>query len=112
MLKTYAEAQAWLRSQGIEAELTHWGLQGTLTSGSLRYSFQVGSASGGGDEVSVKPIPGRLTWWFWSETLEGIARLLVDARTRVEEGRAASWLEALCALDSTMSWLWPHPPLV
>lgn len=112
MLETYTDVKAWLGSRGIETEPTHWGLRGTLAFGPQRYSFSVGRASGGGKELSVQPVPGHLTWWFWSESLEGIARLLVEARTRVEDGRAASWLDALCSLDSTMSGLWPRPPLV
>jgi hypothetical protein len=108
VITTYADAQTWLRSQSIDTELKPWGLRGTLTLGSQGYSFDIGKSSGGGKEVGVRLIPGDLVWWFWSETLEGIVRLLVDARARVEDGSAATWLDALCALDSTMSALWPR----
>ncbi|RJS14619.1 hypothetical protein DRW03_34650 [Corallococcus sp. H22C18031201] len=108
MIKTFADAQDWLRSQGFETELTSFGLRGTLTLGEQSYSFKVARFSGGGKEVGVQPESGHLCWWFWNETLEGVAHLLVDARARVENGSAASWLEALCGLDSTLSALWPQ----
>ncbi|NVJ09868.1 hypothetical protein HUW63_32165 [Myxococcus sp. AM001] len=108
MTKTYSDVQTWLRSQGIESEVTSFGLRGTLSVGSQIYSFKIGRSSGGGKQVAVQPVPGDLVWWFWSETLDGIGRLLVDARARVVDGRARTWLDALRGLDSTMSAFWPQ----
>lgn len=106
-LKTYADAQGWLQSQGIELEKASFGLRGTLTFGAQQYVIQIGRASGGGSEVSVRPLPGGRVWWFGGTTLEGISRLLAEARVQVDQGRNPSWFEALRTLNSTMSALWP-----
>ncbi|WP_148282359.1 hypothetical protein [Corallococcus coralloides] len=104
------EVKAFLMLHGIETERTFYGLRGELECGGRRYLYKIGRAHDGGNDVSVRALPGRPTWWFWREDLNGIARLLLDARARVEEGQARSWLEALRQLDSTMSWLWPDDP--
>ncbi|NNC22202.1 hypothetical protein HRD49_40860 [Corallococcus exiguus] len=104
------DVKAFLLLHGLETEQTAYGLRGELECGGRRYLYKIGRANDGGDDVSVRPLPEGPTWWFWRENLEGIARLLLDARARVEEGQAKSWLEALRHLDSTMSALWPDDP--
>lgn len=106
-MSTYDEIQVVLRSHGIVTERVSFGLGGTLEVAGQGYLFKIGRSSGGGNEVSVKPLSGNLIWWFWSETLGGIAGLLIDAQALVDGGRAKTWLDALCSLDRTMSSLWP-----
>lgn len=110
VMATIDDVKAFLLLHGLETERTSYGLRGEMECGGRRYLYKIGRAHDGGNDVSVRALPERLTWWFWRENLEGIARLLLDARARVEEGQAKSWLEALRQLDSTMSWLWPDDP--
>jgi hypothetical protein len=100
------DADKWLRERGVEAVWNDVSVCGVWNDGLMGYQFKVRLNSAEGYEVSITPLPGRLTWWIHSETLEGLLNMLFEAQADVGAGRFSSWLEALKARDP-IRWMDP-----
>jgi hypothetical protein len=100
-VKTWDEAAEVLRAAGLALERRSSGLRGTARAGSSGGYVQldIGHASTGGDELSVRPASGHPVRWFHRPTLDALVALLVDAQTRVRSGEQPALLDALLELD-------------
>jgi hypothetical protein len=102
---TYPEAIAVLESEGLRVVLRPFGIQGWSESSDGRLRFEIGRASAGGDELSVRregqgtPLDGGPVRWFQRPTLEELTALLVTAERRVRAGTSATLFDALLELD-------------
>ena len=101
----YAEAMRLLESEGLRVVRRSYGIEGWSESPSGLLRFQIGRASAGGDEVSIRrvgegePLPHGPVRWFYRPTLAELTTLLVAAQRLVRGGVAASLFDALLDLD-------------
>ncbi len=95
---TYEEATALLRAAGLAFERRPFGIGAALPGPDGTFRLQIGRASAGGDELSVKP-PVGLVRWFRRPTLHELVGLVVEAQHRVQDGRSRTLLDALLELD-------------
>lgn len=87
-----------LEAAGVRAQSRAFGVDGRVTSGGQEFHFQMGRASAGGVEMSVRR-EGELVHWYLRPEVDGLVDLLLEARQRVQQGRAPDLIVALRELD-------------
>ena len=101
----YAEALRLLESEGLRVASRVYGIEGWSDSADGVLNFQVGRASAGGDELSIRrvgdaaPLPGGPVRWFQRPSLAELITLVVQAQRQVRAGASPSLFDAMLELD-------------
>jgi hypothetical protein len=101
----YSEAKRLLEAEGLRVVVRSFGVEGWSDSPAGLLRFEIGRASDGGDEVSIRrdgpgdPLPGSPIRWFYRPTLAELIALLVAAQQMVRAGVTPSLFDALLDLD-------------
>lgn len=95
---TYAEATEALAVVGLPAVQTCFGLAIEVSHDTVVLRLEMGRASSGGTELSVRPNPAGLTVWFHRANIAAMVDLLRGAH-RMSTEQHISLLDALLALS-------------
>ncbi len=95
----WKEAALVLRAAGLEAQERSFGLEGSAPSPAGPLHYQLGKASAGGCEMSVRSPAGPPVRWFQQPSVAALTARLIEAQGLVNRGAAPSLLEALLQLD-------------